>query len=403
MIASGEPRTASADGGHRLLFPIAFEGRGEAAVSLVSPREEPFGAEHLGYLRRLEPVLAGALHVRRLDERVRSAVEHLRSYADESSSVADDVRRAGESVAQAAQEVSGNSAEQSEEFHSIASRLAELSQTSARIASGLGTADRFSEETSSRSEGTRRSVDAAAREVARAADRLRRVTGLVFALRERGERIDDASRSIQGLAEQTNLLALNAAIEAARAGEHGRGFGVVADEVKKLAAMSGDAAVRIAGIVGETRSEIGEIAEEMALAESAFTIGSTGLAEANGELAESVGQVARLREEIASLAALTANARLRAEEISAAVDRSAAASENIAAAAEETAASGEQQLEGLDQLARGVRDLAELGARLEGLLSAEGSGESAGNTPARPRNHSSSGRLSLALSGPPRL
>lgn len=73
------------------------------------------------------------------------------------------------------------------------------------------------------------------------------------------QEISSLAESISGIAKQTNLLALNAAIEAARAGEHGRGFSVVADEVKKLAAQSAQTVVTIQRLTSQLEKTISEL------------------------------------------------------------------------------------------------------------------------------------------------
>lgn len=53
---------------------------------------------------------------------------------------------------------------------------------------------------------------------------------------------------IKNIADQTKMLGLNAAIEAARAGDAGRGFGVVAEEIRKLSDESRQTVVQIKGL-----------------------------------------------------------------------------------------------------------------------------------------------------------
>lgn len=60
----------------------------------------------------------------------------------------------------------------------------------------------------------------------------------ILELKEQGKEISDFINLIYSITDKTNLLALNAAIEAARVGEFGKGFSVVAEEIRKLAANS---------------------------------------------------------------------------------------------------------------------------------------------------------------------
>lgn len=71
------------------------------------------------------------------------------------------------------------------------------------------------------------------------------------------------SDSILEIANQTNLLALNASIEAARAGEHGEGFAVVANEIRKLADMSGRSAELVSSQIMNFSKQIDVISENM--------------------------------------------------------------------------------------------------------------------------------------------
>jgi methyl-accepting chemotaxis protein len=119
------------------------------------------------------------------------------------------------------------------------------------------------------------------------------VAGIVESLRL----VADAAGQITQIALQTRLVAFNASVEAKRAGDAGRGFGVVADAVKDLAARVETSSKQIMGTVARLDQRIGALAREIQRQESPVH-GSS--AEQKGAvhraLAEVEAKVARIHE-----------------------------------------------------------------------------------------------------------
>jgi len=99
--------------------------------------------------------------------------------------------------------------------------------------------------------------------ITKLADGIEHASETINRLGEDTNSVDNIVAVINGIAEQTNLLALNAAIEAARAGEQGRGFAVVADEVRTLAARTQDSTEEIRTMLDKLKTGASDAVEAM--------------------------------------------------------------------------------------------------------------------------------------------
>ena len=115
----------------------------------------------------------------------------------------------------------------------------------------------------------------------------RKVTQSSQESQKRARETDEVLGLIRNISSQTNLLGLNAAIEAARVGEQGRGFGVVAEEIRKLASGSAESIKQVEQIIKLIQEASAASYQQTSQIEG----GINQIAEAVGHVAASVQQI----------------------------------------------------------------------------------------------------------------
>jgi methyl-accepting chemotaxis protein len=183
---------------------------------------------------------------------------NLLSVMHEISSVASQVDAGAYQVSSGMQALSQGSMEQAASIDGLVAHMSELTEQIKGSAVRCGDASEL--------------VDKANDYAAEADTKMIQLTDATKNINRSSSQIGGIIKTIEDIAFQTNILALNASVEAARAGSSGKGFSVVADEVRSLAAKSTEAAQNTSILIGQSMHDAKSGTESTELAISAVQI-----------------------------------------------------------------------------------------------------------------------------------
>ena len=333
-------------------------------------------------------------HLRGLITNITTTSDNVASFSEQLTNNADQSAEATQQVADSIGNVAANTSKQGSDINvslkdiqSMSEDMANFEQLADQSSTAANRVAAIAQEGGNSIAGAARQMEEIANSVASSAETIQQLS-------DRSTDIGQFSETIANIAEQTNLLALNAAIEAARAGEHGRGFAVVADEVRKLAEGSAEAASKIAELITSIQVDTTKAVDSMAKWTEDVKNGKEVVDEAGNAFdaivnaveglthnAETILSAARVSAEKANALVHTMDSLNKAsgeisdetgsvsaatEELSASMDDSLnRASDEISDETGSVSAATEELSASMDEIANASRNLAELAQKLK--------------------------------------
>jgi methyl-accepting chemotaxis protein len=251
----------------------------------------------------------------------------------------------------------GGVQEQAAAVAQTTSTVEEIAQTAEQASQRARAVAGSSQRATESSLAGRRAVAGATSAMADVKVRTEAAAQSILSLAEQAQAIGEITAFVNDVADQTNILAFNASIEASRAGEQGKGFNVVADEIKALAAQSKKATHQIRQILGDI--------------EKATTTAVFATEAGNKAVDRAMQTVNEADEVIRSLSDTILEAAQSSLQITASTGQQAIGISQIQQAMKNISRATSQNLEATLQAEKSARRLGALGTRLRVLVRGE--------------------------------
>ncbi len=253
----------SGDALSMMVLPLRFGNDTIGTFEVDHHKTRTYGKKEIAAASTFAGQLATAIHIADLRRPLVETVDRLGAQIRALATTGESLRGAASATATAAQQIRSGVAEQEQLVARGLEATASLSAQAKEVAADGSATVAASERASTVAAQNRESIQDAIQRLVQLHNFVSVTTGQVSDLYQVTNRLIGFIATIREIADLTNLIALNAAIEAARAGQQGKGFAVVAEEVRQLAAQSGEASREAGGLVAAILGQVAQISEEM--------------------------------------------------------------------------------------------------------------------------------------------
>ncbi len=331
------------------------------AYRIPEDRTDEFGIIAVSFNHMFE-------EIRDMTKEIQASADVVGQSASQLTETAEQSAEATQSIAQSITEVAGSTQEQMDYVTKTKEEVDAFSEGVGKSLDTMNTIRSHVEITTQMTQEGGKLVQATVEQMHSIADTVEHSSAVIEKLGERSKEIGAIIDTISGIAEQTNLLALNAAIEAARAGEHGRGFSVVAEEVRKLAEESQEAATKISDLIAAIQKETGAAVSAMETGRAEAEKGRANVQSTGEGFKAIMERIEGIHSDTQLIMGTMQNIDESGKKIVGYTDNIHGSSQKISSSTETVSAAAEEQSAGMEEIAAGSRQLAEQAQKLKDAL-----------------------------------